>query len=1622
VAQHVQSVTRPTSTTASEHSLRAFHPATRQWFTRVFDAPTEAQKRAFLPISRGESTLLLAPTGSGKTLAAFLVAIDKLLFEAEPPKRARCRVLYVSPIKALAFDVEKNLRSPLFGITAEARALGHEPRDVTIEIRTGDTPQATRVRIAKTPPDILVTTPESLYLMLTSAARSVLASVDTVIVDEIHSVIGSKRGAHFFLSLERLEALRPADAPPLQRIGLSATVQPLEEAATLLGGFADDGKPRPVTIANAKANRALDVRIEVPVDDMAKLGEEEDGPPRQSGTLPRRSIWPSIYPRVLELIRAHRSTMIFVNSRRLSERLAAALNEAAGEELVACHHGSLARESRLLVEDRLKRGLLPAIVATSSLELGVDMGAVDLVIQVEAPPSVASALQRVGRAGHGIGRTSVGVVFPKHRGDLLAAAAVRGEMLEGRVEATAYPRLPLDILAQHIVAHVAITAGPGGDEAEGDRAGAAGGGVVTRDSVLALVRRAAPFAGLSDSTFDHVLDMLSGRYPSDDFGELRARLTWDRLRGTLRPRRGAQRLAVVSGGTIPDRGLYGVFLVGDGESSRRVGELDEEMVFESREGEVVVLGTSSWRIEEIGLDRVLVSPAPGEPGKMPFWHGDRPSRPLALGRAIGALTRTLLEEGSVAATTRLREHHGLDDRAARNLVAYLDDQMAAVGAAPTDRQLVVERYRDDLGDARVCILSPYGSAVHAPWATTVVQKLRERAVTVDVMWTDDGIVFRLPEADDDTFRLEDFFPAASEVREAVTASLGASALFASHFRENAARSLLLPRKMPGRRTPLWAQRKRAGDLLAVASRYPDFPIVLETFRECLSDVFDLDGLGGLLRDVEARRVRVRSVQSERPSPFAASLMFSYVAQFLYEGDAPLAERRAQALRIDHGRLRELLGEEELRRLLDEDVLLTTVEKLQRLEPRATRPVLSQDALHDLLLALGDATAADLARRCRASSVEDAPDAPVVEVEKKLLDLLETRRIFSFSAVSTAGRAARATARGPALRYAAAEDGARYRDGLGIALPVGLPVAFQRPVDEPLLDLVSRYARTHGPFVVQNLADQWGVSPELLEPTLALLVQRERLVAGAFLPADPARGRGPAPIEYVGAEVLALLKRRSLAKLRKEIEPVSEARFAAFCAEWQGVGGSSKRPLLEAVAALDGAPLPALILERDVLPSRVTSYEPSQLDALFLSGDLVWAGIDATGPSLGHGRVALYLREHEALLSPPPVVVPGELAERLRQAFVARGALFFPDLVAIAGGPTAEVFETLWAMVWSGELTNDTLLPLRSLLASRGVRSFRSAARPPGTEGRWSLRASRLLSSSAGGEAPSATERAAALARTLLTRHGVLLREAVQSEGVVGGFSALYPVLKLLEERGEVRRGYFVAGRGALQFARPGADDALRNPRPTPAALALAAMDPAQPYGALLRWPEGADGRFQRSPGAYVLSRNGQPVGYLGRGERTLFTLLPEEEAGRKEALATIVEALRSLLGRPTTAAASLTLPRHRALLLVSIDGVPALQSPLLRELLALGVTAGSAGLLVRPIVKAPPPTAGRTGAAVSLGRASRGGAPPPAGGRGPRPAEPEVFVADDDDEIERELLEAFGDPLDEDGDDHRRGD
>jgi ATP-dependent helicase Lhr and Lhr-like helicase len=1485
-----------------ESPLAAFHAPVRAWFEASFAAATPAQARGFPVLVAGASALIFAPTGSGKTLAAFLTAIDRLMFSPEPDKRERCRVLYVSPLKALATDVEKNLRAPIAGIARVAAQSGVRFRVPTVAVRSGDTPASERARLGKAPPDILITTPESLYLVLTSAARAGLASVETVIVDEIHSLVPTKRGAHLFLSLERLEALRPRGAAPLQRIGLSATQRPLEEVARLLGGGeigsggAGTFTPRPVTILDAGATKAWDLRVEMPVEALVPGAEERPATPTKG-----RSIWPSIHPRLVELVRAHRSTMIFANSRRLAERLAAAINETAGEEIALAHHGSIAKETRLAIEERLKRGELPAIVATSSLELGIDIGAIDLVVQIEAPPSVASGLQRIGRAGHSVGAVSRGIIFPKYRGDLLAAATATLRMVEGKVEETFYPRNPLDVLAQQIVAEVSMEP-------------------TTADALYTLVRRAAPFADLPRASFEGVLDMLSGRYPSDEFAELRPRLTWDRESGALRGRESARRIAVINGGTIPDRGLYGVYLQEGDAKSRRVGELDEEMVFESRVGDVFLLGASSWRIAEITHDRVLVTPAPGEPGKMPFWRGDRPGRPPELGRAIGALSRALLADAPAAAQERLRRQHGLDERAADTLLTYLREQAAATGEVPSDRTLVVERYRDEIGDYRVCLLSPFGSRVHAPWCTAVLAKLRETTDQgVEGIWSDDGMVFRLPGSDDPP-DVSLLFPAPEAIEDLVVQSLGGSAVFAARFRENAGRALLLPRRHPGQRSPLWATRKKAADLLAVASRYGSFPLLLETYRECLRDVFDLPGLVELLAQIASRAVRVLTVDSRIPSPFAASLLFSYVGNFLYDGDAPLAERRAHALSVDAAQLRELLGEAELRELLDAGAIADQERALQRLDAR--RPVAHADALHDLLLSLGDLTEPEIAARC----------APPDAAPTLIAELTSARRIL---AVTLAGE----------RRFAAAEDAARLRDALGVKLPRGLPAALLEPVADPLGDLVSRYARTHGPFLLETIAARFGLGVAPARAALERLAAAGRVVEGEISPGVRSR-------EWCDAEVLRQLKRRSLARLRKEVEPVEPPALGRFLAEWHGLHRLRTGPdaLLRVVEQLQGAPLPASVLETDVLPARIRGYLLGDLDRLCAAGEVAWVGLEPLGPR--DGRIALYLADQLPLLAPPPRTADGDLAARLRALFEQRGALFFSDLAAETGAFAPDILAALWEMVWAGEVTNDTLAPLRSLWRGAGAegkaRERRMALRggafggrragPPGSEGRWS-RVAR------GRGAPTETERRAALAKALLERHGVLTREAVHAEGIQGGFSAVYDVLKAMEEAGRVRRGYFVAGLGATQFALPGAEDRLRAVREAPEEArvwVVAATDPANPYGAALGWPgsgeeEETGAHGQRAAGAHVVLRNGELIGYVGRTEKNLLTFLPGEEPERGYVAEALAKALAGLVEQG----------RRKTLLIAKIDGVEAERSALGARLGAVGFTATSKGYFKR---------------------------------------------------------------------------
>jgi ATP-dependent Lhr-like helicase len=1484
-------------------SLEHFSPATRTWFEQAFDAPTPAQDGAWDAIAKGENTLVLAPTGSGKTLAAFLWAIDRLATEPAPEPADRCRVLYISPLKALAVDVERNLNSPLTGIRLAADRISaetgeplvlHEP---VVGIRTGDTPARERAAFARHPPDILVTTPESLYLMLTSRAREGLKNVRWVIIDEIHAMAPTKRGAHLMLSLERLEEL--VGAHGFQRIGLSATQRPLEEVARFLGGNDKAGAPRPVTLVNAGSRKVLDLDVVVPVENLAAMGDIIDETPSgpASAGRARASIWPYVEPKLLELVQSHRSTLVFVNSRRLAERLASRLNELAiegghdGPPLVKAHHGSLAREQRTIIEDDLKQGRLRGLVATSSLELGIDMGAIDLVVLVESPGSVARGIQRVGRAGHQVGQPSTGTVFPKFRGDLLESAVVVQRMQEGLIEETHYLRNPLDVLAQQMVAMTAL------DE----------WGV---DDLRAVVRRCACFADLTDLTFDAVLDLLTGRYPSDEFAGLRPLLVWDRVQNRVRARAGAQRIAVTSGGTIPDRGLFGVFL----PEGQRVGELDEEMVYECRPGEAFQLGASTWRIEQITHDRVIVTPAPGEPAKTPFWKGDRPGRPAELGRAIGAFVREMAAAKPEQAHARLRADFGLDEWAADNLLAYIEEQREATGVLPDDRTIVVERFPDELGDWRICILTPFGARIHAPWALALETRLEERLDSpIEVLWSDDGIVLRLPEAVEQ-IPLDDLLISPEDAEALVVERIPSTSMFAARFREASARALLLPRRRPGSRTPLWMQRQRAANLLEVAGRYPEFPMLLEATRECLRDEFDVPALLQILTDLRSREIRAVAVDTRKASPFAQSLLYGWIAVYMYESDSPLAERRATALALDADLLRDLLGTEELRELLDPEAIDALELELQHLTP--IRQARDADELHDILRDLGDLTPVELAARSQTD--------PTAWIE----ELLAQRRAIHV-------RVGRET------RIAAAEDASRFRDALGVALPPGLPEVFLTPVAAPLLDLVSRYARTHAPFTSVECSGRLGLGEPTVKAALAALDEAGRVAAGEFRPGGNER-------EWCDVEVLRLLRRRSLAALRREIEPVDPEVYARFLPSWQGV--SSQRhgvdALLDAVGVLQGAPIPASVFETDVLPARLSTYRAADLDELCTLGEVVWCGAGSIGAN--DGRIVVCFRDQAGVLFPARAADPpqGAIHDAIREHLARAGASFWPDLLR-AAGPGADdpsVLAALWDLVWAGEVTNDTLQPLRAALAGKRRQSGSPKARPrlgrltrlgpPAGAGRWSSTASL--------REPEPMDTLIALGRTqqLLQRYGVLTREAVRAEGVPGGFASVYGVLRELEDRGQVRRGYFVAGLGAAQFALPGAVDRLRANRPQLGldhrqpheSIVLAATDPAQPYGAALAWPESA-GKPTRSAGAWVVISEGVPRAFLERGGHHLVTF-PGTDPADPEWL----EALTSLVKQR----------RLKSLELRRVDGVPARESAWAEALRTAGFRDGYRGLGFHP--------------------------------------------------------------------------
>jgi ATP-dependent helicase Lhr and Lhr-like helicase len=1440
--------------------LARFSALTREWFTGTFEAPTAAQAQAWSAIADGDNTLVIAPTGSGKTLAAFLWAIDRLASSEPRPATAGTRVLYVSPLKALAVDVERNLRTPLTGIGRIAEWRGVPAPDVSVGVRSGDTPPARRRELITRPPDILITTPESLFLMLTSAARDTLAEVQTVIVDEVHAVAATKRGAHLALSLERLDQLLEK---PAQRIGLSATVRPPEEVARFLSGQAK------TTIVAPPAAKTFDLSVQVPVPDMANLENN--------------TIWPDVEERIVDLIEAHRSSIVFANSRRLAERLTSRLNEihadrsgvelpsvrnpqvgggspaqlmASGQSfgaptlLARAHHGSVSKEQRAQVEDDLKSGRLKAVVATSSLELGIDMGAVDLVIQVEAPPSVASGLQRIGRAGHQVGEISQGVLFPKHRTDLIGCAVTVRRMLSGEIETMRVPTNPLDVLAQHTVAACALEP-------------------LDADRWFDAVRRSAPFATLPRSAFEATLDLLSGKYPSTEFAELRPRLVYDRDTGTLTARPGAQRLAVTSGGAIPDRGLFTVYLATDSEKPSRVGELDEEMVYESRPGDVISLGATSWRITEITHDRVLVIPAPGQPARLPFWRGDGVGRPAELGAAVGAFTGELARLGKDEFLNRCGAM-GFDDYAADNLWQLLDDQRQAIGTVPTDTTFVVERFRDELGDWRVILHSPYGLRVHGPLALAVSRRLRERyGIEEKPTASDDGIIVRLPDTEDAAPGADLFVFDADEIEPIVTAEVGGSALFASRFRECAARALLLPRRHPGKRSPLWHQRQRAAQLLDVARKYPDFPIVLEAVRECLQDVYDVPALTELMRRVAQRRLRVVEVETATPSPFAASLLFGYVGAFMYEGDSPLAERRAAALSLDSVLLAELLGRVELRELLDPQVIATTMHQLQHLA--SDRLARDAEGIADLLRVLGPLTEREIADRCTTADVGGWLDG-----------LLAAKRALT---VSFADR----------TWWVAVEDIGLLRDGVGVAVPVGVPAAFTESVTDPLGELLGRYARTHGPFTTHDAAARFGLGLRVTADVLGRLAIDGRLMRGEFT--NEAEGD-----QWCDADVLKILRRRSLAALRAQVEPVSTAAYGRFLPAWQHVGShnSGIDGLATVIDQLAGVPIPASAVEPLVFAQRVRDYQPSMLDELLAAGEVTWSGAGPIGG--GDGWIAFHLSDSAPLtLALPADIDFTDTHRAIMETLGGGGAFFFRQLAdafsrQLADNPGDDFKQALWELIWAGRITGDTFAPVRAMLAGtrrstgrRGSPAHRQRQRPPRLS-RYSVAHAQVRSSDptvAGrwsalpAPEPESTVRAHFSAEMLLNRYGVLTKGAVAAEAVPGGFAMLYKVLTAFEDAGRCQRGYFVESLGGAQFAVASTVDRLRSyldsidpERREYHAVVLAAADPANPYGAALPWPGQGPGR---KAGALVAIVDGELVWFLERGGRTLLSFTDDAE-------------------------------------------------------------------------------------------------------------------------------------------------
>ena len=1459
-----------------------FSAPARTWFAEVFESPTTVQQEAWGRIASGEHTLVVAPTGSGKTLAAFFWALDKL---AATPRTGGTRVLYVSPLKALGVDVERNLRAPLVGIRRTAERLGEPVADISVGVRSGDTPSRERAALLRRPPDVLITTPESLYLMLTSSARSTLADVETVIIDEIHAIAGTKRGSHLSLSLERLDAHVGRD---VQRIALSATVRPMEKVAAFLAG------DRPVSVVEPPSTKKWDVHVRVPVADITDPGPRAapvaadpllgGGGVDSVDPETAHSLWPHVEAEVYDAVCAGRSTLVFTNSRRVAERLTSRLNEMWAEEhdpdsliapgrrppaqimqpvdevgmapvvIARAHHGSVSKEARADIEAALKSGELKCVVATSSLELGIDMGAVDRVIQVSAPPSVASTLQRIGRAGHHVGAVSHGDVFPMHRGDLVPSAVATARMLEGAIEELRIPRSPLDVLAQQTLAATVAAAEAGLDI----------------DEWFATLTRAMPYASLERQVFDSVVDLLSGAYPSADFGELRARVEVED--GRMVALRGALRLAVTSGGTIPDRGMFGVFLATDDDVGRRVGELDEEMVYESRVGDVFTLGASSWRIQEITRDQVRVIPAPGNTGRLPFWHGDAEGRPAELGRALGRFHREVLR-----APERLDQPY-LDENTRTNILTYLTEQKDATGHVPDDTTIVLERFRDEVGDWRCVLHSPLGRGVLGAWALAIGEALsRESGIDVVPVASDDGIIWRLPDSDAAERLREIVAVDPDEVGAVVTEQVGGTALFSARFRECAARALLLPRRDPGRRAPLWQQRQRASQLLEVARLHPRFPIIIETVREVLQDVYDLPALVTVLQGLQRGSMRLVEVVTTSPSPFAATMLFRYTGAYIYEGDTPLAERRAATLSMDPALLAAVLGTVDLRELLDADVINAVEAELQHLAgdgSDADRRVRTPEALADLPRMLGP--------------------IPMDQLPSHLNDALRTQLP---TLVESLGNRVHVLQLGGRDHLVATSDLGLLRDALGIPVPAGAPVADDTPGRDPVTQLIARYARTHAPFTVAQVAGAFGLGPATALVVLEREVAARRLVEGNFTP-------GRDEVEYCDPEVLRRIRTRCLALARAQVQPVTPSAYARFLADWHQVDDppeSSSDEVLIALQRLGGAALPASAWETHVLPSRLRGYLPSHLDELVAEGEVLIRVRGSVGPN--DPLIALVPRDDLDLLAPMGLDADDDATALARDLRDSGGLFTELRTLRQAAAPatsSSDIADALWRTAELGLVAPSSMVPVRARIggASRGAHKTarptpRRRARlprpgrslmgrtgtlggPPEVAGRWYPVTDPRL--------PPA-EQAVAQVSAWLERFGVITRGAVTSDGFGGGFAAAYRVLAELETAGKVLRGYVVEGLGGSQFATSATIDQVRDftdsPDDTlwpsgaadPAVVVLSAVDPANPYGSVLPWPEHDTARPSRAAGALVVLADGVCLAHLSRGGRQL-TLFP----------------------------------------------------------------------------------------------------------------------------------------------------